>query len=239
MQDIAPFQTPKIELEQYPTGAHLASRLLYTAANAYDEFEGKTAIDLGCGTAMLSIGAAMLGARFVLGIDVDADALETAAENVAGYEDHLPIDFLLCDAAHVGLLLRFGADAVVMNPPFGTRRKGADMDFLRVAFRLSCHSVYSLHKSSTRDHVGRVARRELRSRAAEPLAQLRYNLPNTYKFHKLKSKDIEVDLWRFEVPDQPDPALQLQQLSLEGGALEGSDAAGADSDDDSGSEQAP
>jgi predicted RNA methylase len=94
------------------------------------------------------------------------------------------IDFLLCDAAHVGVLLRFGADAVVTNPPFGTRRKGADMDFLRAAFRLSCHSVYSLHKSSTREHVGRVARRELRARAAEPLAQLRYNLPNTYKFHK-------------------------------------------------------
>ena len=32
LQDIAPFQTPKIELEQYPTGAHLASRLLYTAS---------------------------------------------------------------------------------------------------------------------------------------------------------------------------------------------------------------
>ena len=29
-QDIAPFEDPKIELEQYPTGAHLASRLLFT-----------------------------------------------------------------------------------------------------------------------------------------------------------------------------------------------------------------
>ena len=30
LQDIAPFANPKIELEQYPTGPHLASRLLYT-----------------------------------------------------------------------------------------------------------------------------------------------------------------------------------------------------------------
>lgn len=30
LQDIAPFEEPKIELEQYPTGPHLASRLLYT-----------------------------------------------------------------------------------------------------------------------------------------------------------------------------------------------------------------
>jgi predicted RNA methylase len=36
------------------------------------------------------------------------------------------------------------------------------------------------------------------------LAQLRYDLPASYKFHKQKSKDIEVDLWRFEVPPQTD-----------------------------------
>lgn len=27
-------------------------------------------------------------------------------------------------------------DTVVMNPPFGTRRKGADMDFLSVALKV-------------------------------------------------------------------------------------------------------
>lgn len=52
--------------------------------------------------------------------------------------------------------LRCRADVVIMNPPFGTRRKGADMDFLRAAFRLATESVYSLHKSSTRAHIQRV-----------------------------------------------------------------------------------
>lgn len=28
-------------------------------------------------------------------------------------------------------------DTVVMNPPFGTRKKGADMDFLSVALKVS------------------------------------------------------------------------------------------------------
>lgn len=28
-------------------------------------------------------------------------------------------------------------DTVVMNPPFGTRKKGADMDFLRVALKVN------------------------------------------------------------------------------------------------------
>lgn len=204
MQDIAPFEDPKVELEQYPTGAHLASRLLYTVANSYDEFEGQTVIDLGCGTAMLSIGAAMLGALHVVGVDVDDDALRIAQANVEEYEDHLAIDFVLCDVRNVAAQARLTADTVIMNPPFGTRRKGADIEFLRAAFALSRHSVYSLHKSSTRDYIQRLAQRELRAQSAEVLAQLRYDLPATYKFHKQKSKDIEVDLWRFEVPPVTD-----------------------------------
>ncbi|KAG2422983.1 hypothetical protein HXX76_015654 [Chlamydomonas incerta] len=82
MQDIAPFRRAKVELEQYPTGPHLASRLLFTVDNSYDEFAGRTVADLGCGTAMLSIGAALLGARHVVGVDIDPDALEVAAENM-------------------------------------------------------------------------------------------------------------------------------------------------------------
>ena len=34
MQDIAPFEDPKIDLEQYPTGPHLAARLLFTVGGA-------------------------------------------------------------------------------------------------------------------------------------------------------------------------------------------------------------
>ncbi|EFN52561.1 hypothetical protein CHLNCDRAFT_138547 [Chlorella variabilis] len=204
MQDIAPFEDPKIELEQYPTGPHIAARMLYTVANSYDEFEGQTVIDLGCGTAMLSIGAAMLGALHVVGVDVDGDALRVAQQNAEEYEEPLPIDFVRCDVGQVALQRRLRADTVVMNPPFGTRRKGADAEFLRAAFQLSRNSVYSLHKSSTREYIQRLAERELRAASAEVLAQLRYDLPASYKFHKQKSRDIEVDLWRFEVPPQTD-----------------------------------
>ena len=59
-------------------------------SNSFDEFQGQTVIDLGCGTAMLSIGAAMLGACHVIGLDVDWEALEVAAANVGEFEDPLP-----------------------------------------------------------------------------------------------------------------------------------------------------
>jgi predicted RNA methylase len=41
------------------------------------------------------------------------------------------------------------------------------MDFLRAAFCLSRRSIYSLHKSSTRDYIQRLAERELRAQSGE------------------------------------------------------------------------
>ena len=153
---------------------------------------------------MLSIGAAILGACHVIGVDLDSDALEIARENIDEFEDHLPIDLVQSSVQALILQPRIQADTVIMNPPFGTRTKGADMEFLRAAFRISRHSIYSLHKSSTRDHIAKIAKRELGAVSAEVLAQLRYDLPATYSFHRQKSKDIEVDLWRFEVPPRKD-----------------------------------
>nr|XP_028686659.1 methyltransferase-like protein 5 isoform X6 [Macaca mulatta]XP_028686660.1 methyltransferase-like protein 5 isoform X6 [Macaca mulatta] len=93
-------------------------------------------------------------------------------------------------------------DTVIMNPPFGTKNnKGTDMAFLKTALEMARTAVYSLHKSSTREHV--------QKKAAEwkikidiiaggfCFTELRYDLPASYKFHKKKSVDIEVDLIRF------------------------------------------
>lgn len=61
LQDVAVFTDPKIKLEQYPTTAHLAARMLYTAHTAYDDIENKAVGDMGCGCGILSIASAMLG----------------------------------------------------------------------------------------------------------------------------------------------------------------------------------
>ena len=50
--------------------------------------------------------------------------------------------------------------------------------------QVSTGSVYSLHKSSTRAHVARVAAGELRAASAEVLVQLRFDLPASYAFHR-------------------------------------------------------
>jgi hypothetical protein len=54
-----------VQLEQYPTQPHIASRVIYTAATAYDDIENRMVADFGCGCGVLSIGAAAMGASLV------------------------------------------------------------------------------------------------------------------------------------------------------------------------------
>ena len=55
-------------------------------------------------------------------------------------------------------------------------------------------AVYSLHKTTTRDHI--VKKAEEMDCSVEVLAELRYDLPKTYKFHKKQSLDVRVDFIR-------------------------------------------
>lgn len=50
--------------------------------------------------------------------------------------------------------------------------------------------MYSLHKTSTREFIGKQAAKW--GAKMEVVAELRYNLPATYKVHKKKSVDIKV-----------------------------------------------
>jgi len=62
LEKIEGFETPNIQYEQYKTPAVVAAPFLHMAF-MNGEIEGKTVYDLGCGTGMLSIGAALLGAK--------------------------------------------------------------------------------------------------------------------------------------------------------------------------------
>lgn len=66
--------------QAFGTGDHPTTRmcleLLESAA-----LEGKSVLDLGCGTGILSIGAELLGAAEVLAVDIDPVSVEVAIEN--------------------------------------------------------------------------------------------------------------------------------------------------------------
>ncbi|KAM5547642.1 rRNA N6-adenosine-methyltransferase METTL5 [Rosa sericea] len=198
------FSKPKVELEQYPTGPHIASRMLYTAENSFGDVCDKVVADFGCGCGTLGVAAGLLGAEHVIGIDVDPESLELASLNAEELE--LDIDYIQCNIKNLGWRAEV-VDTIVMNPPFGTRKKGADMDFLSVALKVASQAVYSLHKTSTRDHVKRAALQQFNASSAEVICELRYDLPQTYKFHKKREVDIAVDLWRFVPKSKQGPEI--------------------------------
>ncbi|KAJ2325644.1 hypothetical protein GGI00_004980 [Coemansia sp. RSA 2681] len=207
--DVAAFKDPKVQLEQYPTTAHLASRILYTAETSYGDIDGKAVVDLGCGCGMLSVAASIMGASIVVGIDIDADALETAHDNIEDLEMGDMVDLVqasICvrdpDTGELSLngdlvaKMKGRFDTAILNPPFGTKpgNKGIDALFLQAACAMAETAVYSLHKSSTRDYL--VKRAPAWGFDCQVLAELKFDVPMMYKFHKKKSVDIDVDLLR-------------------------------------------
>lgn len=67
LEEIETFENPKIELEQYTTTPHIAACILHTAQNVYGDITDKAIADLGCGSGVLCIGAALLGAKYCTG----------------------------------------------------------------------------------------------------------------------------------------------------------------------------
>jgi putative methylase len=135
LQRIAGFPHPRASLEQYQTPAPLAARLLYHAHSKGD-IQGKNVYDLGSGTGMIAIGAALLGARRVQGVEIDPSAIVVAIENATLLE--VKAEFTAADVRDAPLADRLGpCDTVVMNPPFGAQKAHADRPFIDFAIRIS------------------------------------------------------------------------------------------------------
>lgn len=118
--------SPRPEWEQYQTPAAIAADLLW-AAREDGDVQGRV-LDLGCGTGVLSIGAALLGADEVLGVDVDPAAIDVAQEAADRLAPGKEVRFRQADLRQDAVP---AADLVVMNPPFGAQKanRGGDRVF--------------------------------------------------------------------------------------------------------------
>jgi putative methylase len=178
------FAAPDPRLEQYATPAPIASELLYSALLRGD-LEG-TVCDLGCGTGILAIGAALLGARSV-GVELDDAALKIAKENarLLGAD----VEFVRGDAASIGLK---NVSTVVMNPPFGAQKGSlGDRAFLRKAMEIA-EVIYSIHNAGSEGFI----RRFVEPCKVEEVQKIAFPLKRSLKFHSKEVKIIEVELYR-------------------------------------------
>jgi putative methylase len=146
LSQIQPPPTPKPSLEQYTIPADVAATMLYMAAYTYNDIINKKVLDLGCGTGRLALGAAFLGAKHVVGVDMDKNAVKMAFENSLKTNFKERVEWIAgdIDAVHGNF------DTVLQNPPFGVQKPRADRKFLQKALETG-KVVYSLHKSPRKD----------------------------------------------------------------------------------------
>ena len=255
------FPDPDVSLEQYPSSPELAAAVIWTAFERGDVGEGRTVLDLGCGTGMLTAAAAFVGSDHVLALDCDESALQIARENMLELEFLDQVSFLLAQVKPVqgssmakdkkrnnmnnnnggkgrkgprstattrkptatrtnsrsstpdvreqilsdgdqdGIPLPSACvDTVITNPPFGTKdNAGMDLRFLKTATRLARRTVYSFHKTSTRAFLKKHVETAWKLRAFTVVAEMQFDIPNTYKFHKQQCVNIPVDLIRIDI----------------------------------------
>jgi putative methylase len=190
LQRLSGYTHPRAGLEQYQTPAPLAARLLYHALMKGD-IKGKTVCDLGCGTGVLAIGAALLGADSVKGVDSDPGAVRVAMENAELLDTQ--VGFIVADVkdeATRGLL--GSCDTVIMNPPFGAQKAHADRPFIDLALRIA-PVTYSIFNAGSAQFIETYTAQ--RAKIDEKVGGV-FPLRRTFSFHTQDVKEIEVEILR-------------------------------------------
>ena len=184
LQKTPDFPNPQSSLEQYQTPAPIATDILFYAYQNHD-INQKRILDLGCGTGIFSIGAKVLGAKSVTGIDIDKEAITLA--NDFAKTANLEIEFQVQDIMSYSVFV----DTVVMNPPFGAQKDNihADQLFLKKAVD-NANIIYSLHLLKTLPHLEKYI--EKLDAKIDEVYEISFPLKSQFSFHKKLVDQVQV-----------------------------------------------
>ena len=192
LESLETFSSPKDYLEQYQTPPSVAGETIHYISNNYN-LNNYSIADLGCGTGILGISAALCGCKNVFLFDIDEEALDIAKNNIEKLELEDNIQIIQMDVNQLRNCNKLNKyfDLVITNPPFGIRSEnGADIEFLKTASYICNNTIFSLHKFSTINFLKKFYNKkginDIKS------FKIEYNLPKTYKFQKKKEKNIDV-----------------------------------------------
>jgi len=181
LSKLSTFARPKARLEQWSTPGRIAAEILFEAKKRGDL---TTVADFGCGTGVFAIGAALLGAERVIGIDIDPEAIAIAKENAKAAKAE--VEFIIGDV----FCFEGKVHAVIQNPPFGTVVGKQDTAFLKKALSVA-DVAYTMHAHPSATFINRFSGFD-----CELLGTYRFPLPATQKFHTAPAKEVACDLWR-------------------------------------------
>jgi putative methylase len=193
---VAGFDNPRASLEQYRTPPDLAAHLVHTA-DLQGDLDGRTVVDLGCGTGMLALGAALRGPDTVVGLDIDAAPLSTARANERKVGSTTSVSWVRADATVPPLCPPVEETTVLMNPPFGAQadNEHADRAFLETAAEISSVS-YSVHNEGSQSFVEAFAADN--DGEVTHAFQTEFELPRQFEFHDEDRSEITVEVYRIE-----------------------------------------
>lgn len=194
LSNLREMEDPDMFEEQYTTPGNIASEIVLFAYHRGD-IEGKTVVDLGAGTGRLGIASLLLGAKKVYFVEKDKRAIAILNDNLKTLtlkSDEILGEYEIKDGDVLDVLLR--GDTIIQNPPFGTKKRKMDTNFLKKAFEIG-DVVYSLHKKGNYDFIRNVALEN----GFELVEMQKYNFPikAMFEVHKKRKVLIEVELYRF------------------------------------------
>jgi putative methylase len=188
LQSLEAVPSPRPDIEQYPTPAGIAAELAYVA-HGNGDIAGGRVLDAGCGNGILGIAAKLLGAADVVGVDIDPMAIQVAARNAKRVR--VEVDWRHADVRSV----EGPFDTVLMNPPFGSQTRHADLPFLDHALSVG-RVVYSFHNAVTEDFL--VQRIEDRGARLTQRMGYEFPLPRTFHFQREEVRRVPAVLFRIE-----------------------------------------
>lgn len=190
LQNVPTFIKPNPNLEQYLTPANIAADILFIA-HQFNDINNKTVVDLGCGTGIFSIGAKIIGAKKVIGVDIDNNSIEIA--KIYSKKNNHKIQFLNIDINEFNKK----CDTIIMNPPFGAQKRNINIDrnFIDKAMEYSS-IIYSLHLSKTLSFIKKL----IDIKGGEITYSKKYKFPIKwiYDFHKKKVVEYDITMIRIK-----------------------------------------